>query len=146
MADLYNWNAEGANENFDKNVSRPAYRNFNENIVPTITGQYRGSNIMNSSYSGEALSRAGRNVQESLDAQRSNMQFNGQQNALEARRNAIPGVLNMTTQRDNANNPSTFDQIANAVGPHAAEYVADYLKPKTNNSGPIQGPSQSSMR
>ena len=80
-ADMYNWNAEGANRNFDANVSRPAYRNFNENIIPGITGQYRSNNLMNSSYSGEALGRAGRNVQESLDAQRSNMHFQGEQNA-----------------------------------------------------------------
>ena len=131
FSDLYNYDAEGANQNFDKNVSRPAYRNFSENVIPGITGQYRSQNLMNSSYSGEALSRAGRDVQENLDAQRSNMQFQGQQNAQTSKQNAINGVLNMQTfanQRPEAQKSSSIDQILGKVAPQAGEWFADYLK------------------
>ncbi len=130
FADLYNFDAEGANANFDANVSRPAYRNFQENIIPGITGQFRQNNLQNSTYTGEALGRAGRNVQENLDAQRANMQFQGQQNAQQNKQQGINNVLNMQTQayqRPEASKPSTIDQILNTAGPAASEWFANYL-------------------
>lgn len=137
FSNLYNYDAEGANANFDQNVSRPAYRNFQENIVPGITGQYRSGNIMNSSYSGEALGRAGRNVQEGLDAARSNMQFQGQQNAQANRQNALNNILGMNTfdyqQRNNSG--SSIDNILSSVAPQAGKWFSDYLNTQKSNSG-----------
>jgi hypothetical protein len=132
MAGLYNWDAEGANENFDKNVSRPAYRNFQENIVPGITGQYRQNNLMNSSYSGEALSRSGRDVQEALDARRSDMHFQGQDRANKARRSGINSSFNIQTERDRPNNPSSIDNILNGLTPSAAKWLDNKINPTTS--------------
>jgi phage tail tape-measure protein len=131
LGNLYNYDAESANQNFDKNVSRPAYRNFQENIVPTITGQFRKDNLGQSSYAGQALSRAGRDVQENLDAQRSNMIFNGQQQAQNSKQNAITGVLGMSNfanTKPKAPTPSGIDQILGSIAPQAGEWFADYLK------------------
>lgn len=130
LADLYSYNEDAANSNFDKNVSRPANRNFQENIIPQITGQFRQNNLQNSSYTGEALSRAGRNVQENLDAQRSNMIFNGQQNAQEARRTGINNSINTQTFAYQKPGKSTLDNIISSVGPQAAESFSDYLNKK----------------
>jgi len=133
MSDMYQFNPEAANEVFNQNVARPAYRQFNENIVPKITGQYRGGNIMNSSYSGEALSRAGRDVQEGLDAKRAETLYNGQQATFDRRQNGINNVLNMQTfayQKPQAQTPGVIDQVLNTVGPAAGEWFADYLKTK----------------
>jgi hypothetical protein len=133
FADLYNWDSQGANKNFDANVSRPAYRNFNENIIPGITGQFRQGNVQNSSYTGEALGRAGRNVQESLDAQRSNMQFQGQQSANQNKMSGMNNILNMQTQaytQPGAREPNSVDQILNSVSGVGGQYVADYFKYK----------------
>lgn len=130
---LFNYDAEGANTNFDMNVGRPAYRKFEENVIPGITGQFRKGNIGNSSYTGEALSRAGRDVQENLDALRSDMQFQGQQNANTNKQNAINSILNMQTtarEKPGPQQPSTIDQILNSVGPAASEVLADYFKNK----------------
>ncbi len=131
MAGLYNFDTQGANQNFDANVSRPAYRNFQENIIPGITGQFRGANLQNSSYAGESLSRAGRNVQEGLDAQRSNMIFNGQQQANQNRIGGIDSALNrqtFATQRPQERGPSQFDQLLGKVAPNAGDWFADYMK------------------
>lgn len=139
FADLYKYDAEGANVNFDKNVSRPAYRNFQENIIPSITGQFRQGNLQNSSYAGQALARAGRDVQEGLDAQRSNMQFMGQQNANQNRLGSIRGVLGMQTfaqQRPQEGNPSTLDQILGKVAPNAGEWFANYLSKTAGTATP----------
>ncbi len=134
--DLYNYDAEGANQNFDQNVSRPAYRNFQENIIPGITGAYRQKNLMNSSYSADALAKEGRNVQENLDALRSNMQFQGQQNAQANKQNAINNILGTKTfdyQQPQAPGGG-IDEILNKVAPQAGEWFANYLN-KGNQSG-----------
>lgn len=144
FSDLYNWDAQGANKNFDANVSRPAYRNFNENIIPGITGQFRSNNLMNSSYTGEALGRAGRNVQESLDAQRSNMQFQGQQSAQDAKRNSINNILNLQTQafqQPGAPQQNGIDSILSQLAPMGGEYMADFFKKGSANGGIAQGQS-----
>ena len=131
FSNLYNYDTEGANANFDANVSRPAYRNFQENIIPGITGQFRGGNLGRSSYVGESLSRAGRDVQEGLDAQRSNMIFQGQQQANMNKQNAINNILGTQTfsyEKPEAKTPSTIDQILGSLGPAAGEWLADYFK------------------
>jgi len=131
FGDLYNFDAEGYNNVFDQTIGRPAYRNFQENIIPGITGQYRQNNLMNSSYSGEALSRAGRDVQEGLNAQRSANVFSGQQQANANKQNAINNIMNTQTfayEKPGPSKPSTIDQILGSVGPQAGEWLADYLK------------------
>lgn len=131
FSDMYKYNADAANSNFDANVSRPAYRNFNENIIPSITGQFRGANIGNSSYAGEALSRAGRDVQENLDAQRSNMIFQGQQQSNMNKQNSINNILGTQTfayEKPEAQAPGAIDQILGSLAPAAGEWLADYFK------------------
>lgn len=131
FSDMYNFDAEGYNKVFDQTIGRPAYRNFEENIIPGITGQFRSNNLMNSSYTGEALGRAGRNVQENLDAQRSSNIFQGQQQANVNKQNAVNNILNMNTfdwQKPSPQSPSSIDQILKSLGPAAGDFVANYLK------------------
>jgi hypothetical protein len=135
FGDLYNYDSEGANANFDKNVSRPAYRNFQENIVPTITGQFRQGNLQNSSYAGQALSRAGRDVQEGLDAQRSNMQFMGQQNAKQNKQGALQNVLGMQTFARQDAPTSSLDQTLSSLAPSAGKWFSNWLDKRTNDVG-----------
>jgi hypothetical protein len=139
--DLYNWDAEGYNNVFDQTVQRPALRNFQENIIPQITGQFRGNNLMNSSYTGEALSRAGRNVQENLDAERARMQFEGSQQARAAKQNQINNIINANTQamqRPQSQNPGMIDQLLNGLSGSAGDYLADYLNKTRNASSNTQ--------
>lgn len=131
FSDMYNFDSKGYNDVFDQTVSRPANRNFQENIVPQITGQFRSNNLQNSSYAGESLSRAGRDVQENLDAQRSQNIFQGQQQANSNKQNAINNILNTQTfayNKGTERTPSGIDQILNTVAPQAGEWFADYIK------------------
>ncbi len=129
LAGNYNFDAQGYNNMFDQTIARPAYRNFEENVIPDITGQYRQGNLMNSSYSGEALARAGRNVQESLDAQRSANIFQGQQNAQQNRINATNSILGMPTFTNYEQNrsPSVIDQFATQLAPTSGTWLRDTL-------------------
>ncbi len=143
FSDMFNYDVEGANANFEKNVSRPAYRQYRENVIPSITGQFRNSNIGNSSYTGEALARSGRDVQENLDAQRSNMIFQGQQQANQNRiagMNTILGTKTFDYQEPGGN---SIDNILNQVAPEAGKYVFNYLadQRKASASSPAATPT-----
>ncbi len=135
LSDIYNYNPDMANQTFDQTIGRYANRNFQENIVPTITGQYRGGNIMNSSYSADALSRAGRDVQEGLDAQRSQYLYNQEQSARQAKQNSINNVLGMQTFAYEKQKPGVLDQVLGSVAPAAGEWFADYLRKNAGTSG-----------
>jgi len=138
--DLFKFDANQANDVFNKNVGRPAYREFEENIVPQITGQYRSNNLMNSSYSGEALSKAGRQVQEGLDAKRAELVFRGQNEASNRRQSALDEILRMQTFAhqvpEQGMNP--IDDILSTVGPKAGEWFANYLNSRAGGQQPPQ--------
>jgi hypothetical protein len=97
LADLYNYNPEQANSVFDKTIANPAYRGFKENTVPGITGAFRKQGLQNSSYVGDSLSKAGRDVQESLDAQRSKYLYDTEQSSKTSKQNAVENLQNRQT-------------------------------------------------
>lgn len=119
LADLYNYDPEQANSVFDQTIANPAYQNFQENIVPTITGQFRSNNLQNSSYSGGALGKAGADVQRGLDAQRAQYLYGQEQGAQTAKRSGIENFQNRQNfAYDNAA-PQGFDinQILSSISP-----------------------------
>ena len=97
LADLYNYNPEAANNVFEKTIANPAYRGFKENTVPGITGAFRKQGLQNSSYVGESLSKAGRDVQESLDARRAEYLYNTEQASKTAKQGAVENLQNRQT-------------------------------------------------
>lgn len=131
LAGMFNFDTAGANANFDQNIGRPAYRQFQENIIPGITGSFRQGNLQNSSYLGQNLSRTGRDVQEGLDAQRSDYIFKGQQQANQNKIHGIDSILNTQTfayERPQEQAGNSIDQILGKLAPAAGEYWADYMK------------------
>jgi hypothetical protein len=97
LADLYNYNPEEANNVFDQTIGRKAYRDLNEKDIPSVTGQFRSNGLMNSSYAGDALTRLTRDVQENLDAQRTQYLYGEQKDARNAKRNAIQDIQGRST-------------------------------------------------
>jgi hypothetical protein len=143
--DLFNFNPEQANDVFNKTVARPAYRQFEENVIPQITGQYRANNLMQSSYSGEALSKAGRNVQEGLDAQRANYIYEGQQAAANRKQRGFENIMNTHSfdwERPQEGTPGVIDQILSQVAPKAGEWFGQYLDSKMGGSGTPKASAQ----
>ena len=129
LAGNFNFDAEGYNDVFDKTIGRQANRNFQEKTIPSITGEFRKGGIGNSSYTGEALSRAGRDVQENLDAQRSANIFQGQQTAQTNRLNAVNNILGMPTFTNYETNraPSVIDQISTQLAPSTGSWIRDTI-------------------
>lgn len=131
LADLYNYDPEGANAVFDKNIANPAYRKYKEDLAPSITGQFRSQGLQNSSYVGDALSKTARDIQENLNAQRSQYLYGEQENARSAKRNAVENLQNRQTFAYDKQAPSsTFDlnSILNSVTPEAVSGFMDMFK------------------
>jgi len=118
--DLFNFNPDQMKDVFQKMYANPAYQNFNENVVPGITGQFRGQNLQNSSYLGGALGKAGTDVQNNLNAHLSNMLYQGQQDAVNRRVQGIQNLLGTQTfayeQPQESAGDQAFGQLMNVGG------------------------------
>lgn len=128
FADLFNFDASKARENFNKSYAQPAYQNFQENVVPGITGQFRGGNLQNSSYLAGALAKAGTDVQRNLDAHLADILYQGQNASIDRRINGINNILNQQTFAYQQEGPSAGEQgfgaLLNAGGTAAGNIVA----------------------
>jgi hypothetical protein len=129
-ADLYNYDPEKANAVFDQTIGNPAYRNFQENVVPKITGSFRSNGLMNSSYAGDALSKAGRDVQESLNGQRTKYLYDTENAAKGSKQNAIENYQNRQTFAYDQAAPSggggfNIDSILQSITPDSVGGLQD---------------------
>jgi len=136
FADLYSYNPEKANEVFDKTIANPAYRKFNEDLAPGITGQFRSNGLQNSSYAGDALSKTARDIQESLDAQRSKYLYGQEQDVNTRKSNALENYQNRNTQYMDSNNSGGFniDSILNSISPEVIDKAKNWFN-KPNAQG-----------
>jgi len=137
LADLYNYDPQAANSVFDKNIARVAYRDLNEQAIPSVTGQFRSQGLMNSSYAGDAIAKLARDVQENLDAQRSQYLYGEQKDARSARRNAVESMQNRNTfAYDTSAGGRGFDinAVLKSVTPEMTDQIAKYFKPKSEEA------------
>ena len=142
-ADLYDYNPEGANEVFDKTIANKAYRDLNERAIPSVTGQFRNQGLMNSSYAGDALGKLTRDVQESLDAQRSKYLYDRESEARNAKRQGIENYQNRQNFAYDSGNYDggggfNIDSILGKVTPEMAQGVMNWWnKPGAAKSAPV---------
>lgn len=97
LGDIYGFDPQQVSDVFQQGVAQPAYQQFQEEVVPGITGQFRGQNLGQSSYLGGALGKAGTDVQRDLDAQLSSMIYNAQQQALGRKQQGVQDLLKTQT-------------------------------------------------
>lgn len=135
FSDSLNFNPEQTQDFFQKNVAQPSYQNFQENVIPGITGQFRGANLQNSSYLGGALAKAGTDVQRNLDAQLSRMLFEGQNNSLDRRLSALNNILGTQTFAYQKPQQSAIDSMlsgfSGAAGKYAGNNIMDLFRQQT---------------
>jgi len=127
LAELYNYDPQKANDVFDKNVAYAENRNFLEKIVPGITGAFRSNGLMNSSYAGDALSKAGRDVEEKLAGLRADYLYNQENNAKNAKLNSLENYQNRQTFAYDQAAPSgggfNIDSILNSITPDSIDAI-----------------------
>lgn len=144
LADVFSqFNPQQMRDVYEKSYAQPAYQEFQENVVPTITGQFRGQNLQNSSYLGGALAKAGTGVQNNLNAQMAQMLYNGQQENLNRRQSGIQGILGQQTHSYEKPQPSIFDELLNSLAGGAGSLVANKFSSMSNPwSGQANTPMQ----
>lgn len=125
MAGLFNFDANAARANFDQTYAQPAYKKFQEEVIPGITGQFRGGNLQNSSYLGGALAKAGTDVQTNLNANLSNMLYQGQQSSIDRRLQALNQILGTQTQAYEQPQASPFQAAVGGLAQGAGQYFAN---------------------
>lgn len=130
MADLFNFNSGQATDVFNKSVAQPAYQNFQENVIPGITGQFRGGNLQNSSYLAGALGKAGTDVQRNLDAQLAQMLQSGQQNSIDRRLGAVNNILGTNTFAYEKPQAGPMDAILGGFAQGAGKFAGNYFANK----------------
>jgi hypothetical protein len=134
LADLYNYDPQQANKVFDETIANPAYRKFQEELAPQITGQFRKAGLMESSYAGDALAKTARQVQENLNAERSKYLYGEQEGARGAKRNAVENLQNRSTFAYDTAAPSgggfDINSILKSIPPEAVSGLSDYFRNK----------------
>ncbi len=116
-------------EAFKQQYANPAYQNFQENIIPGITGQFRGGNLQNSSYLAGALGKAGTDVQNNLNSHMSQMLQQGQESNLNRRMGALQNIVQQQTFAYQKQQPDAVDQflggLSGAGGKAAGKYISN---------------------
>lgn len=118
LGDIYSFDPEAAQNFWQQSLVNPAMQNFNEQVVPGITGAFRGNNLQNSSYLGGGLAKSGTDLQSSLNAQLAQMLYQGQQDAINRKQGGLNQLLNMQTQ---AYQTSPIMQLLSALASSAGQ-------------------------
>ena len=129
LADLYSYNPQRERDYFNDQYAQPAYQQFQENVVPTITGQFRGRNLGNSSYAGQALSRAGRDVQSDIDRNLQQYMYNTEQAALQRKQQGVNSLLGRTTFDYERPKEDFLGGLLNQAGGAASQYLLNRYLP-----------------
>ncbi len=138
--DLYNFDSKAATENWKKNFADPAYQQFQEEVVPKITGAFRGGNLQNSSYLGGALAKQGGDIQKNLNAHLSNMLYNGQQQSVQNRIKGINDIMNTKTFDWQQPQVGAGDQAIQALHETGGKALGSYVSNMFNNKSEKQAP------
>lgn len=142
LANLYQFDPNATTQMFQDVYAKPAYQQFQEEVVPNITGSFRGKNLQNSSYLGQGLSKAGSDVQAGLDRNLAEMLYKGQQDALNRRANAISGLQGMNTQAiDTSGSP--LDEFLAQLGGAGSKYILENIFKTPGTTGGMKGPQAS---
>lgn len=126
LADIFaQFDPEQIRQLFQQSYAEPAYQNFQENIVPSITGQFRGNNLQNSSYLGGALSKSGTDVQKGLDSNLAELLYNAQQATVNRRQRGVQDILGSNTFDYKKKERSLVDELLSGLAGGAGNLVAN---------------------
>lgn len=117
---------------FQRNFADPALQRFKEEIIPNITGQFRGAGLGQSSYLGEALGKAGTDVQKGLDDKLADILFQAEQGTMQNRRGAVENILGMNTMAQGRPQQTSIAGLLEQLGMGAGDVLKNYLGGQSN--------------
>lgn len=134
FSDLYSpYDEQAARDRFQQTVANPAREEFREETVPTITGQFRGQNLGESSYAAQALGREGSRLESRLAGLQAQDLYAGREAAAQRRERGVQGVTSAQTF-DVVQSPSWLDRILQIAG------IATSAIPGSSGGGPSAPP------
>lgn len=140
--DLFGFDPDQTRDTFSQMYAQPAYQQFQEEVIPGITGAFRGRNLQNSSYLGGALAKAGTNVQNNLNAQLAQILQNAQQSSIDRRLSGLRDMLGMQTFAYQKPQQSPLDSILGGFSQGAGQFLANRALGSGQQAAPA---SQSSL-
>ncbi len=123
--DLFGFDPQQTRDTFNQMYAQPAYQQFQEEVVPGITGAFRGRNLQNSSYLGGALAKAGTNVQQNLNAQLAQILQNAQQQSIDRRLGSLRDILGMQTFAYQKPQTSPWESALAGLSSGAGQYLGN---------------------
>lgn len=120
---------------YTQQYAQPAYQQFNQEVVPGITGQFRGGNLQNSSYLGGALAKAGSDVQNNLNGNLGQMLYQAQQAQINRRQQGIGSMLGQSTFGYQQPQSSVFDNLLSGLSTGASDLLAQRFNRPTPSMG-----------
>jgi hypothetical protein len=137
LADIYGpADLDKLRQLYQQKYAEPAYQSWQENVVPGITGQFRGNNLQNSSYLGGALTKSGENLQKGLNADLEELLYNSQQAATNRRAGGVQNILGMNTFDYEKKQKSLIDELLTSLSSGAGNLVANNPLFKGNSGAP----------
>lgn len=111
FASIGQFDPESSAQRFNDSVAQPLITQFNEEILPGITGQFRGSGLGNSTFAGQASARAGEGLERQLSSGLAQFQGQEQQNASQNLQNLINSFLGQQTFGFKEQSPNLLTQL-----------------------------------
>jgi len=87
-----------ATDVFNQQYRDPAMQKFKEEVIPAISGQFRGANLGDSSYHGSALAKSGTDLEKNLDALLSQYLQSGEQQSVGRRQKLLNLLLQLNPE------------------------------------------------
>lgn len=109
--DLVSYDPQRTSDLFNTAVAEPLINQFNEQILPGITGQFRGKGLGTSTYAGQAAARAGEGLERQLASQLANTQNQAYNQSQQNLSNILSKILNTQTYGYKQPTTSPFDQL-----------------------------------
>lgn len=127
LAGLVNLDPAASAERYNQAVAQPLITQFNEEILPGITGQFRGSGLGNSTFAGQASARAGEGLERQLASGLAQYQGQQEQNIMNNIMNLLGLRLNQQEFGFKEQTPNLFAQGAVGFAQGAGQGVGRYV-------------------
>lgn len=110
LAGLGQYNPAETASRFNQAVAQPLITQFNEEILPGITGQFRGAGLGRSTFAGQAAARAGEGLERQLSSGLAQYQTSQQNQANQNLLNLLNLYLGKEQTALQAPQPSTAEK------------------------------------
>lgn len=135
-ANLFTFDPTRSTEYYQQSFVNPAMQQFERSLAPKIMGQFRGGNLGQSSYAGQAIGQAASDVQRDLNSQLARLLYEGENAAINRRLNTVQNLLGQSTQAYQPAPDNPMMELFKSLGPAAMQALARQYGPQPQQYSP----------